>query len=184
MELFFVTSNINKVAQVQSVLGMPVQQVDLDLPEVQAVQVQEVIEQKVREAYRQVGKPVLVEDTGLFFEAWNGLPGALVKWFLKTVGNEGMCAMLDPFQHRRATAETCLGFYDGTDFLAFSGYAPGVITHTPRGTFGFGWDAIFQPDGSDKTFAELAPTEVRTVDMRRDAALQMRAFLMQRNGRL
>ncbi len=177
MALFFVTSNINKVAKIQTVLGHPIEQVDLDLPEIQAVDVKEVIEAKAREAYQQIGKPVLVEDTGLFFDAWNGLPGALIKWFLQTVGNEGICTMLQPFANRRATAETCLGVFDGTDFVTFSGYAPGIIPHEPRGTLGFGWDPIFQPDGSAKTFAELTPDDIRTVDMRRDAALQLRGYL-------
>ncbi|MEZ4866365.1 MAG: non-canonical purine NTP pyrophosphatase [Caldilineaceae bacterium] len=179
-ELLFVTSNANKVAKIQAVLGRPLQQIDLDLPEVQAVDVKEVIEQKAREAYRQVGKPVLVEDTGLAFDAWNGLPGALIRWFLKTVGNASICTMLDGFADRRAVAETCIGFYDGVNFVAFSGYAPGVITTSPRGEQGFGWDPIFQPDGSTKTFAELAPDEKRAVDMRRDAALQLRAYLATR----
>lgn len=177
MELIFVTSNAHKVAKVQAVLGFPLQQIELDLPEVQAVAVKDVIEAKVRAAYQQVGKPVIVEDTGLTFAAWNGLPGALVKWFLETVGNAGMCAMLDSFADRRATAETCLGFYDGSKIVAFSGFACGVITPTPRGSHGFGWDPIFQPQGSEKTFAELATGEQRLVDMRRDAALQLRAYL-------
>ena len=177
MSLVFVTSNANKVQKIQTVLGRSVEQIDIDLPEIQAVDVKDVIEAKAREAYKQIGKPVLVEDTGLFFEAWNGLPGALIKWFLETVGNEGICTMLQPFADRRATAETCLGLFDGTDFVTFSGYAPGIIPHKPRGTLGFGWDPIFQPDGSEKTFAELTPDDERTVDMRRDAAQQLRAYL-------
>ena len=177
MELFFVTSNLHKFRKMGASLGYPLQQVDLDLLEIQTAKVAEVIEHKVKEAYRQVGKPVLVEDTGLTFAAWNGLPGALIRWFLTSVGNDGICTMLDGFTDRRAVAESCIGFYDGTKFAAFSATVSGVITQAPRGSYGFGWDPIFQPNWAEKTFAEFAPGESLLVDMRRDAALQMRAYL-------
>lgn len=177
MELFLVTSNRHKYDKIAAALGYPLQQIDLDLLEIQTTKVAEVIEHKVKEAYRRVGKPVLVEDTGLSFAAWHGLPGALIRWFLTSVGNEGICRMLNGFADRRAVAESCIGFYDGAHFAAFTATAPGTISAAPRGNFGFGWDAIFQPDGSTKTFAEFAPGEALPIDMRRSAALQMRAYL-------
>lgn len=95
MDILLATSNEHKAKTVQSVLGRPVQHIKLDLPEIQAIDVKEVIEQKARVAYHLVGKPVLVEDTSLSLQAWNGLPGALIRWFLETVGNEGICRMLE-----------------------------------------------------------------------------------------
>lgn len=177
MKLFLVTSNRHKFDKIAQALGYPLQQIDLDLLEIQTTKVADVIEHKVKEAYRLVGKPVLVEDTGLRFEAWNGLPGALIRWFLTSVGNDGICKMLEGFANRQAVAESCIGFYDGTNFAAFSATVSGLITQTPRGNNGFGWDPIFQPDGSQKTFAEFAAGEVLRVDMRHDAAMQMRGYL-------
>ena len=188
MKLAIVTGNANKVAQIAKHLEHPIEQIDVDLPEIQAVRVEDVIEAKAREAFRQVRRPVIVEDTGLAFEAWNGLPGALIKWFLESMGNEGICKMLNGFDNRRVVAQTCIGFYDGdasgSEFVAFSGFASGVVPVEPRGTLGFGWDAIFQPEGSTKTFAEMTPDEVRTVDMRRDAALGLKGYLDHQNLRL
>lgn len=177
IELCLVTSNTHKFLKIQTAFGHPLHQVDLDLLEVQSTDVKEVVEHKVKEAYRQVGKPVLVEDTGLTFAAWHGLPGALIRWFLKSVGNEGICRMLDGFPNRQAVAESCIGFYDGSDFAAFSATVSGVITLTPRGNFGFGWDPIFQPDWSEKTFAEMTPEQPLLIDMRREAAFAMRKYL-------
>jgi len=159
MDVLLATSNEHKVRAVQSVLGRRVQHIKLDLPEIQAIDVQEVIERKARAAYRLVGKPVLVEDTSLSLQAWNGLPGALIRWFLETVGNEGICRMLTGYEQLEATAETCLSYFDGQDFVSFSGVVEGTITRSPRGINGFGWDPIFQPDGCTRTFAELSGPE-------------------------
>lgn len=98
MDILFVTSNKHKAKAVQSILGRRVQQIDLDLPEIQAIDVQEVIERKARAAYHLIGMPVLVEDTSLSLSAWNGLPGALIRWFLETVGNKGVCQMLASYE--------------------------------------------------------------------------------------
>jgi len=49
-----------------------------------------------------------------------------------------------------------------------------VIPESPRGTSGFGWDAIFQPLGSERTFAEMTPEEKDRFSMRRLALEQLR----------
>jgi inosine/xanthosine triphosphate pyrophosphatase family protein len=58
------------------------------LPEFQTLSVEEVVEEKAKAAYAQTGKSVLVEDTGLYFSAWNDFPGALIKRMMKTVNNQ------------------------------------------------------------------------------------------------
>jgi XTP/dITP diphosphohydrolase len=177
MAIRFVTGNPHKLEQIAAVLDQPLIQTDIDLPEIQAVTVQDVIEQKARAAYQMVGEPVLVEDTSLRFVAWNGLPGALIKWFLTTVGNEGLCQMLATYDDKRAIAEAVLGYFDGHEFLTFSGKVAGTIADPPRGANGFGWDPLFQPNGSDKTFGEMTSEETHPFNMRRLAALELKAYL-------
>jgi non-canonical purine NTP pyrophosphatase (RdgB/HAM1 family) len=101
----------------------------------------------------------------------------LIRWFLETVGTEGICKMLEGYEQLEATAETCLGYFDGDAFVSFSGVVEGQIARQPRGDFGFGWDSIFIPNGWDKTFAEMTPEEGAAVSMRRAAALKLRAYL-------
>ncbi len=177
MQLRFATGNANKVREIQAILGAPVEQVRIDLPEVQAIDVAEVIGHKARTAYAALGFPVLVEDTGLFFHAWNGLPGALIRWFLATVGTEGLCRMLDPFPDRSATARTCIGYFDGREERLFSGEIRGSITLQPRGDNGFGWDTIFIPAGWERTFAESSAGEKDAVSMRRLALEELKKIL-------
>lgn len=177
MQYIFITSNQHKVQELQRILEVPVQQRQIDLPEIQAVDVGDVIEAKAKYAFETVKQPVIVEDTGLSFHAWNGLPGALVTWFLQSVGVDGLCTMLHGFKNREAHAETCIGYYDGVTMHVFRGTVDGTIVTTPRGTGGFGWDPIFVPNGSTQTYAELAAEQKLTVSMRTQAALKFKEYL-------
>lgn len=62
----------------------------------------------------QVGGAVIVEDTCLCFEAYKGLPGAYIKWFLAKIGLEGLNKMLAAFEDKRAYALCSFAFSPGT----------------------------------------------------------------------
>ena len=84
--LKFVTGNANKLREAQEILGIDLEQQALDhLHEIQTVDVRKLVEHKAEQAWQELQCPVMVEDSGLIFTAWNGLPGALVKWFEKSV---------------------------------------------------------------------------------------------------
>lgn len=170
----FITSSENKRAEIVRLLRYPLTRTEVALEEIQAIELEPVVAHKARQAYAHVGGPVLVEDTGLAFAAWNGLPGALVKWFLTALGNDGLCRLMQAETNRAAIATTMFGYYDGTLYRAFSGSVEGVIAPAPRGTQGFGWDALFQPAGSARTFAEMDAVEKDRYSMRRLALEQLR----------
>lgn len=166
--LTFVTGSDAKLREAERILGMTIQRVNLDLPEVQAVDVAEVVRAKARAAWEALdGRPVLVEDTGLALDAWNELPGALVKWFIQTVEPAGICRMADGFADRSATATTVVGFCDGGEVRTFPGTVRGRIAVEPLGSGGFGWDPLFIPQGSDRTFAQMDAAEKDRHSMRR-----------------
>src|ERR1700754_3993508 len=165
----FVTQSANKAIEAERILRTDVERFAMDLPEIQAVNVREVIEHKAYFAYKALGgRKIIVEDTGLYIEAWNGLPGALVKWFVSTVGLEGICKMLHQFPDRRAVAQTIVALYDGQLHL-FEGQIGGSIAALPLGEAGFGWDRIFIPEGATRTFGQMAPEEKDHYSMRRMA---------------
>lgn len=148
MQLQFVTTNLGKYHEVRAMLPQAeIVHLPLSLPEVQALDVDDIIRSKAERAYELVRAPVLVEDTGLAFVAWNGLPGALIRWFMDTVGSAGLCQMLSGVANRGATAKCTLDLYDGSKHHMFSGTARGVIAAAPRGRNGFGWYDILIPDG-------------------------------------
>jgi non-canonical purine NTP pyrophosphatase (RdgB/HAM1 family) len=172
-----VSSNPGKVREVEAILGTPVTQLPLDLPEVQALDVETVVADKARRAFAAAGAPIVVEDTGLYLNALHGLPGALVRWFLVTIGPEGICALIPPGADRAATARSAVALCDDRGIELLTGETRGVIAIAPRGEGGFGWDPVFCPEGATRTFAEMDLEEKFRYSMRRRALEQLRERL-------
>ena len=176
-EIYFVTSNENKLREAREILGINVNSVSVDVPEILYLYVKDIVISKAKSAYEHVRKPVLVEDTGLYLRGLNDFPGALVKWMLKTVGNDGICKLLKDEKNRSAYAETCVCLYDGTNSYVFSGRIDGSIPNSPRGEQGFGWDPIFQPEGYSITFAEMPMEDKNKMSMRKEAFIKLKEHL-------
>ncbi|PIR98333.1 MAG: non-canonical purine NTP pyrophosphatase [Candidatus Colwellbacteria bacterium CG10_big_fil_rev_8_21_14_0_10_41_28] len=175
MKLIFITGNEGKLKEVQSVLP-DVEGLDIDLDEIQSLDPHEIIEHKLQEAYKHQDGEFIVEDTSLHVESMGGLPGPLIKWFMKTVGNEGLVKMAKAFGDTRAEARTIIGYAKDKDNIEFfEGVVKGELVDA-RGDGGFGWDPIFLPEGYDKTFGEMDPEEKNQakVSMRRKALNQLK----------
>ena len=162
MKAIFVTANEHKRREVQGILGVELEGAalgDRDIPEIQSLDFEEVAKAKAltaREALGRPGYPVLVEDSGIVIRAWNGLPGPLTKLFLSAVGNEGFLRMLAREEDRSALAVCAVAVaHAGEDVRVFRGEVAGTVASGPRGKGGFGYDAIFVPDGGALTYAEL-----------------------------
>ena len=153
----FVTGNPEKAANFAKHMGMDIAHQPAELDEIQTLNPAELVGHKARQAYEQIGQPVLVEDVTFVFEAWGELPGPFVKFFVTIEdGPAKMCRMLDSFDTRRAAAMCTFGYYDGHELRLFSGELGGEIADQPRGSGGYGFDRVFVPDGFDgQTAAEL-----------------------------
>ncbi len=159
MRAIFVTTNEHKRREAQAILGVALERADLDLPEIQAIDPAEVATEKARAAREVLGGtdlPVLVEDSGLMVDAWDGFPGALTKWLMRGVGNGGLLRMLAPGEDRSATAVcvVALAEADG-NVRTFRGEVRGTLAESPRGEGGFGYDPVFVPHWSSLTYAEM-----------------------------
>ena len=176
MRLYFVTSNENKVKEAEDILGFEVEKAPLDIKEIQAIEVEEVVEEKAKKVFAQIKKPVMVEDTGFYIQAWKGFPGALVKWVLKTLGKEGLCQIFKN-SNRSVVVKTSICLYNGKEAKIFNGEVKGIIPEKPRGEGGFGWDPIFQPEGYEKTFGEMIQEEKNAMSMRKLALDKVKEFL-------
>lgn len=176
-KLTFITGNAGKAKYLSDYFHLPIEHTKLDLHEIQSLSLSEVVDDKARRAYEIIKSPVLVEDVSLIFIGMKSLPGPLIKWFLETLGNDGLCKLLDSFDNREAYAEVMFGIYDGKEVHTFLGSMEGTIAESPRGEMGFGWDPIFIPKGYSKTWAEMTDDEKHTTSMRRIALEKMTAFL-------
>jgi non-canonical purine NTP pyrophosphatase (RdgB/HAM1 family) len=176
MRVYFITGNKNKFLEAKSVLP-ELQQLEVDLPEIQSLDAKEIIKHKLRVARKQFpDKAIIVEDTSLYFERLNGLPGPLVKHMLESLGTKGLYKFAWSFNITKAAARVMIGFSEPQrrpEF--FSALVTGQIVY-PRGE-SFGWDSIFQPDGSDKTFAELGPEGKAKFSMRTSAFKKLKDYL-------
>ncbi len=168
--MYFVTSNRNKFEEVKSVLT-DIEQLNIDLIEIQNLDSKEIIKQKLLEALDCVNGEVIVEDTSLFLDCLNGLPGPFVKWFK----NNTLVEISEKLGNNKAEAKTIVGYAKNKeDMYFFEGSIKGTIVK-PRGSLNFGWDPIFMPEGHNLTFAEIK--EKNEISMRRIAFNKLKDFL-------
>lgn len=166
--LAFVTGNPGKLDEARRILasgaGPEIEGVALDLPEVQSLDLGEVLRAKGREAARRLGRAVIVEETGFEIDAFGGFPGPLVKWMLEAMGAEGMAraGLATAELHgvaAGAVARCAVLYRDGEREVVGEGVARGTLVLPPRGDGGFGWDPVFVPEGGERTFGELTGSE-------------------------
>jgi len=128
--------------------------------EIQSDSLLDVVIWKGFDAKRVVPPPYVVEDTGLFIDAFGGFPGVYSSYVLSTLGIRGVLKAMDNVENRRARFISYGVLYLGDNmFKVFKATVEGRIAHTPRGEGGFGYDPIFIPQGSSKTFGEMSLEE-------------------------
>eukprot|EP00918_Siedleckia_nematoides_P099295 GHVU01217273.1.p1 GENE.GHVU01217273.1~~GHVU01217273.1.p1 ORF type:complete len:205 (+),score=55.57 GHVU01217273.1:27-617(+) len=180
VSVHFCTSNAGKLKEFRQILDgyALVESTDVDLPELQG-EMEDICRQKCRLAFAAVKGPVVVEDTSLCFDAWNGLPGPYVKWFLQKLGVHALPRLLDGFEEKGAAAVCLLGYYDGSgegEPVVLRGETKGTIVEA-RGSTNFGWDAVFQPRGRTKTYGEMEAHEKNAESHRRRALDKLKEHL-------
>lgn len=179
MSLHFITGNEKKFRELQAVLG-DLERLDIDLPEIQDTDAENIIRAKLLEALNHRDDELIVEDTSLYLSCLNGLPGPLIKWFLQALGNAGLSDLAERLGDSRAEAKTIIGYARSRDEIRFfEGSVHGTIV--PPDGEGFGWDPIFRPDGHERTFARMTLEEKNEISMRRIAAERLKDFLEQAN---
>lgn len=174
--IVFITGNQKKADYLAAYLGHPVEHVKIDLDEIQSLDLHEIVRHKVRQAYAVVGKPVLVEDVSLEFLALGRLPGPFIKWFIEELTLVGLCDLLAG-KKRDAMARCVFGYYDGAEERYFEGGMLGSIANSPQGDGGYGWDAIFIPEGYSVTRAELNKEDDQKTYLKIKPFGQLKEFL-------
>ena len=179
--LYFATSNKGKVMEVQAILGFPIAIASLEIAEIQSLDLKEIAYHKVKEAYKQLKKPVFVEDVGFFVDAWNGFPGPFAKYLHLAVGDEGIIQMMRGQKNRQIVARAVIGYHNGKSINTFLGERIGTLPDKPRGAKGWGWDPIFIPEGDSLTFAEIGAKKKNKISHRAYALAEFKTFLIHRN---
>lgn len=162
----FVTGNAGKLSEARRIVGPRLEAVTIDLPEIQSLSLERVLEAKAEAAWRAVRSPIVVEETGLELSALNGFPGPLVRWMLDAIGAEGIARCALDLGNGHAVARCALLAYDGTHRLFAEGATTGSLVLPGRGAGGFGWDPVFVPDDETRTYGEMADSEKDAISHR------------------
>jgi len=159
-KLTFITSNRGKFEELRArldLVGIDSAQQQLRYPEVQASSLLEVTEAAMEWlAVKDHKGPYIIEDSGLFLDALKGFPGVFSAHAFGTIGMSGILALLEDQSRRDARFESCIGYCDREGKVSFFvGACHGTIALAPKGELGFGFDPIFKPEGSERTFGQM-----------------------------
>ena len=168
--LRFATTNAGKLHEAREYLSPivgEVTQFDYDYVEIQADDLVPIAAHGAREAFEAADGPVIVDDSGLFVDALGGFPGPYSSYVDATIGYERVSELARATDDRRARFRAVVAYCDGNRVETFEGAVPGEIVE-PRGEGGFGYDPIFEHDGT--TFAEM-DTERKNAVSHRGRAL-------------
>jgi XTP/dITP diphosphohydrolase len=174
--LAFVTSNPHKFREAERVLkgfGVNIRHAKLSYPEIRGDDPAEIAADSVRKLKDKVKPPFFVEDTGLFVEGLNGFPGAYAAWALRKIGLQGLLRLMKGEKNRKAAFRTAVALYDGKRAVVFTGEAKGSIATAQKGKGGFGYDPVFVPRGSRKSFAQMSSEEKDALSHRRNALVKL-----------
>jgi XTP/dITP diphosphohydrolase len=172
--VFFATNNIHKFNEVRGILssyGIAAAMLRVKSTEIQSDDISEIASASAGEAFGRCRLPLIVEDAGLFVDELNGFPGPYSAYVYKTLGNLGLLKLLEGAKDRNAKFCSAI-VYIGSDVespVYFEGDVSGRITSSERKKVdqaAFGFDPIFQPEGSEKTFAEMFIQEKNEVSHR------------------
>ena len=156
----FATRNQNKLNEYERLLKEKVDGVDLKIPEIQDPDPFVVLEEKAKAAYVVYGGPIYVEDTSLIITSLDNMIGPYADNETNSRAKlEAICRMFATDQERSARVQVGIAVFDGLEVSSWIGQIDGTIASSPKGANGFGFDPIFIPKGSHKTFAELSDKE-------------------------
>ena len=174
--IYFVTSNKHKYEEISKILQHEIEMLHIPYPEIQANSLEEVVEYGINYLKNRINGPFFIEDSGLFIQALKGFPGVFSSYVFKCIGNKGILKLMEGVIDRKAQFMSVIGFYNGGMYL-FRGISEGKIAEEERGDRGFGYDPIFIPNGSQKTFGEMEIEEKNKFSHRGKAAIKLKQFL-------
>ncbi|MGE3858577.1 MAG: RdgB/HAM1 family non-canonical purine NTP pyrophosphatase [Nitrososphaeraceae archaeon] len=158
-ELYFVSGNIHKYLEIQSILENKAPDINLkffkrNIIEIQEETIQKIALEKSKSAYNILKKPIIIEDDGLFIKSLNGFPGQYSSYVFRTIGNKGIIKLLKGQKEREAFFQAIIVYNNGLVNKIFTGQSNGIIS-TKITSGGWGYDPIFIPHKKDVTFATL-----------------------------
>ncbi|NMI76904.1 hypothetical protein GLT92_00615 [Nanohaloarchaea archaeon] len=166
-EVFFATGNKGKIKEMRPFFEdreIELRQIDVDVPEIDAMDVERVAERKVRDSFEKALSQdlvdeddlLIVEDTGFYVEALNGFPGPEAAFFSRTVGVDRLPALMNSVDDRSAYFKTAIAAKKQNQLKVFTGKLEGKVPEKPQGDSHdhLPYNSYFIPDGRESSLAE------------------------------
>lgn len=190
MKLIFATNNKHKVEEIQAAIGHILEVtslqeagIDVDIPEPYDT-LEENAQEKSRVIHQITGENCFSEDTGLETDALGGEPGVKSARYAGegkdfSANIDKLLMKLGTTTQRSARFRTVISLILEEKEYLFEGICEGSIIAERRGEQGFGYDPVFLPGGSTRTFAEMSMEEKGRYSHRKKAADKLVLFLQQ-----
>lgn len=190
MKLVIATNNTHKLSEISTILGEKVELLSMadigchdDIPET-ADTLEGNALQKARYIYERYGVDVFADDTGLEVKVLNGRPGVYTARYAypdrhdTEANTTKLLAEMEGAADRSARFRTVIALILGGKEYVFEGIVNGTITTERRGTDGFGYDPVFSPEDTGKTFAELGVEQKNRMSHRARAVQKLCDFIL------
>jgi XTP/dITP diphosphohydrolase len=186
--LYLATQNKHKVEELTALLqdhfiirDLSTLPITEEIPETGSTLVENSL-QKARYIADRFHVSCLADDSGLEVEALNGSPGVYSARYAGEPKDDQanlnlLLQNLVGVENRKARFVTVLTYAVNGEYHSFEGEIQGTIVHAPRGTQGFGYDPIFQPENESRTFAEMSLEEKNKIAHRARALEKFKIFL-------
>ncbi len=177
MKLIFATTNIEKFNEAKLALapyGYEVEHESFDFNEPINGEMENIAKIKLMQVKNKLGldAPVFVDDSGIYFEAYNNFPGILTKRIFRMIGYRGIKKLLEN-ENRKAHFHGVIAFIWNNEVKIFHGRTYGsIIKDIPDNlpdNLKFPFDPIFIPKGSTRTFGQMDIKEKLNYSYRREA---------------
>jgi XTP/dITP diphosphohydrolase len=188
MRLIFASNNQHKIEELKAfcknvidIISLKEAGLDIDIPEPHDT-LEANASEKSWAIYKLTGKDCFSEDTGLEIEALNGEPGVKSARYAGDGRSfkdniEKVLNKLSSHSNKKARFRAVISLIIEGKETQFEGICNGKIIDIPRGLEGFGYDPVFIPDGSNRTFAEMSIEEKNEFNHRTKAAAKLVAYL-------
>jgi XTP/dITP diphosphohydrolase len=192
MKLIFATNNQNKIAEIKTGLTAGLEIVTLKEAgiDIEIAEPFDTLDENAREKatviFNITNQNCFSEDTGLEVAALKGAPGVKsARYAGDEADNKKNIALLlknlEEKKVRSAQFKTVICLLLNNQEYLFTGICKGKINNEEKGSMGFGYDAVFTPEGADKTFAEMNMNEKNKYSHRKKALVQLIKFLNEHN---
>lgn len=182
MKLIFITTNSHKFIEAKEILAefdIEAEQKNFDYEENHDEDCEEIVRSAAKKLAKTIDAPFVIEDTGIFFEAYNNFPGALPKFVFNAIGYKGIFKLLEG-ESRKAYLKSIVGYCEpNCEPIIFEGIRKGSITDKVynEDKDRMPYERIFIPDGMNVTVSDLSLEQKNAISHRAEAFRKLGEYL-------